>query len=272
MKEFVIDDPEIGSSIFRDAIKHKMENKEFLYNRLSSLNRYIVDNTILNLLQEKKENIECKFGTYFTLLLDQENMKRSYSRFNNKPLSTVYLSQLIYAYARYSGYNYNLTNELRGLLEKFKTLKNKPQSKSEDVVNCLCDILSVSKDVLYYGHGIRYIIDWNYISLLLKERDMDEDKFHEQIIKNYTQCIDSKINDDEYILYLEYMLYNQKKYGQFIADTLEVQYSDIILENSISLLDDDENIIWDYFNNLTKKEQFVIYQLIKNLHLTVSKE
>jgi len=241
--------------------KYFLNNKKFLYEKLSSRNKYIVDNMIIKLLGNRIKNIDINFGENFSEILKNYTY-RTYTKNSKEKFTTSYLSKLFNAYASVEKIDYS-SEDVKNNFDKF----GKNTHKNTDKLVCfLCDVLSVSKEVLYFGNGIQYIIDWDRISEILKERNINEEQFHLEITKKYTKYNELRYNEN-YITYAEYLFYNQKKYGEFIAKELNlITASEIIFEKEIQLVKE-QNYILRYFDKLKDNEQKAIIQLIHDLHL-----
>lgn len=265
-----ITDPQIASTVFNIYLKEKgqsvnkkdriLNDYKRLYDTLPKEKKYVVNNLIKNLIS--KDYLQQNFGAILSQILEDKNV------------TTYELAKLLYGKSSCDEYHgieneYSTTLEdLRSLLENFKKIQ-KPQDKSITLILDLCDVLSVELDLLTTGVGVIYDIDEEKILTILKEKELDIDKFFNDILKELLKCSRCKRDGvcDWQEQYIRFMQSNKVGLGELIAKKLGVPSDEIIIEDE-RIFELEEFPLERYFSKLKTPEQRAVKKLISDLHIS----
>jgi len=277
-ENFEVRDHLVAAAAYRQYIKYEekcsngnekdnADNDDlfYLYNRLSTENQRAINNLIRRLLGKNKKDkhnpreyfnkiMERNFGenlkkileyrglTYFQVASITLNMQDYENRFiDKKELPDEYL----------------IASYLRAFLKS-----EKPQDKSINLIDDICRVLSIDSDLLWYGKGNLYSINWEAITDIANEKNLSPN----DIFKKTTTKLIYELGTSK-----KYDIFEQNIYCEGIceafADALGVEYDDILNKERF-VLEYDELPFEKYYNKLDKDMREIVKMLIIDLHDT----
>jgi len=265
-ENFKVNDHLVAAAAYRLYIKNEEKSEKgtekenadndllYLYNRLSAENQRAINNLIRRLLGKIKmernlgENLKKIFEdrglTYYQVASITSKMQDYENRLNDNRM--FFDEDTIVSY-------------LRGYLKS-----EKPQNKSMDLIDDICRVLSINSDLLWYGIGNVFSMDWEAIVDIAKEKNLELN----DIYKKATNELISELGASKKYNILEQNIYCEGICEAF-ADALEVEYEDILNEERF-VLEYDELPFEKYFNKLDKDMMDIVKMLIIDLHVTVA--
>lgn len=280
---FEVKNSEIASEIFTNYYKekisevpqkkkYKLDNYRKLYERLSKRNKFIVQNAVRDLLDEK--DVNNLFGKYFLAVLRDENLERE-----GKKLTLYQMADLIEIKfqcpkdkKRYkkSGDDSIIGKEkIKSALEGVaKTNRNNGKELGNLILEDVAFLLNVNQEIFEDGQGTHYSFNEKRIQELLAEKGLDQKEFIGKILSKTIPCAKCQLDCPNI---------NRRKMERFyandvysLADTIAKMWNiDIfeILNEEEYYLVLDEFPLDDYFKKLDAKGKKMIVHLIRNLHL-----
>lgn len=218
------------------------------FDKLSKKHKKIVFHLVFNLLEE---NQKTNSGYFLTKLL------------KSKRITYYNLTQYIYTYLSYTAHYQSEDfsfEKIQSYLQKMTTSKNFTQNTYTELA---CQFLSVDENLIKYGFGYRYIINFEkaYKAFENKSTEYIQNIIKEILLPNFIPD-GVKPTEKDYEYYRHFVSENAILFNELLSDYCEEEVN-FIKKKSIC--------IWNFeylnimINKLTVKEQYAVFDLIKQL-------
>lgn len=217
-------------------------------NHLSQGQQEIVIKLVVNLL---KETHKTNFGYFFQKLLEERNLTYSelakyicsYLDFNPEYFSNIYS-----------------IDDIKSSLQKMAKAKKIKGNRFE---NLIYDYFSIDKNLILYGIGKRFKVNWENVDKVFKEYNKTKiNDILNKVENPPSDLLPGKELEKNRYCYKKFIHYSPKLYTKLLNSELKQEFEFLTAE---------EDCLWDLeylkimIHTLSRKEQYAIFDLIEQL-------